>query len=61
MGSRGAGPHILPPADPPTPACHTQLLELDAELAQAPKYSALDKWAAQLQSLHQQVAAKLAV
>lgn len=38
-----------------------QLLELDAELEQGPKYSALDKWAAQLQSLHAQVAAKLAV
>ncbi|PRW18415.1 COP9 signalosome complex subunit 2 [Chlorella sorokiniana] len=37
-----------------------QLLELDIELEQAPKYTAIDKWAQQLQSLHAQVAAKLA-
>ncbi|KAI7840317.1 hypothetical protein COHA_006099 [Chlorella ohadii] len=37
-----------------------QLLELDIELEQAPKYSAIDKWAQQLHSLHAQVAAKLA-
>ena len=48
-----------PPLTPPTHP--RQLLELDAELDQAPKYAALDKWAAQLQSLHAQVAAKLAV
>ena len=43
---------------PPLPA---QLLELDAELEQGPKYSALDTWAAQLHALHATVAAKLAV
>jgi hypothetical protein len=30
-------------------------------LDQAPKYSALDKWAQQVQSLHNMVVAKLAV
>ena len=38
-----------------------QLLELDVPLDQAPKYSALDKWAQQVQSLHNLVVAKLAV
>ncbi|PSC72680.1 COP9 signalosome complex subunit 2 [Micractinium conductrix] len=38
-----------------------QLLELDTPLEQAAKYSALDKWAAQLQSLHNLLVAKLAV
>lgn len=46
-------PHL-----PPLPA---QLLELDTPLEQAAKYSALDKWAAQLQSLHNLLVAKLAV
>ena len=38
-----------------------QLLELDVPLEQGAKYSAVDKWAAQLQSLHSQVVAKLVV
>jgi len=48
-------PHL-----PPTSLAALQLLELDIELEQAPKYSAIDKWAQQLHSLHAQVAAKLA-
>lgn len=38
-----------------------QLLELDSPLEQAPKYSAIDKWAQQVGSLHGVVVAKLAV
>ncbi|KAL4418667.1 hypothetical protein ABPG77_003585 [Micractinium sp. CCAP 211/92] len=38
-----------------------QLLELEVPLEQAAKYSALDKWAQQVQSLHSLVVAKLAV
>jgi hypothetical protein len=37
------------------------LLELDVAGEQAPKYSAIEKWAQQLQSLHGAVVAKLAV
>lgn len=50
-------PSSRPPLRPPAPA---QLLELDVELEQGPKYAAIDKWAQQLHSLHAQVAAKLA-
>ena len=45
------------PAHPPS----RQLLELDVPLDQAPKYTALDTWAQQVQSLHNMVVAKLAV
>ena len=48
-----------PPCPPTLPL--RQLLELDVALDQAPKYSALDKWAQQVQSLHTMVVAKLAV
>ena len=52
-----------PPPDTTTTCCcfRLQLLELDVPLEQAAKYSAVDKWAAQLQSLHSQVVAKLVV
>ena len=52
--------HSQPPAPSPTLGCALQLLELDIELEQGPKYTAIDKWAQQLHSLHAQVAAKLA-